>query len=209
MSWMSLKTRKTKSFFRNIGRRSIISRNYSSTINDRDECPLTLCSQQRLQELSNLQRNSIHNQVYPLQKPDYSRDVTEASSKYFVCVLLTSSLGTNIESTLLTQHWRQLAQKYGEVKFCEMRADLCIEGYPERNTPTILIYRNGDIVKQVITLREMNGTATKFDQLEKMLVDVKAIADNDLRLRESDRLKAEEQKNNPPAGEADDDEDWD
>lgn len=111
----------------------------------------------------NLQRTSVHNQVYPLQKPDYTRDVTEASSKYYVCVLLTSSLGTNIESRLLIEFWRELAQKYGDIKFCEMRADLCIEGYPERNAPTILIYRNGDIVKQIITLREMKGVNTKVE----------------------------------------------
>ena len=98
--------------------------------------------------------------MYPLQKPDYSTDVTEESRKAFVCVHLASSLGTNIESQLLTELWRELARKFGDVKFCEMRADLCIEGYPERNTPTILVYHNGDIVKQVVTLKELGGQAT-------------------------------------------------
>ncbi len=50
-----------------------------------------------------------------------------------------------------------MARKFGDVKFCEMRADLCIEGYPERNTPTILIYKDGDIKKQVVTLGELGG----------------------------------------------------
>ncbi len=104
----------------------------------------------------------MYNQVYPLQKPDYSQDVTEASNEAVVLVHLTSSLGTNIESRLLTQHWRELARKFGDVKFCEIRADLCIEGYPERNTPTILIYRNGDIKKQLVTLRELGGQNTSL-----------------------------------------------
>ena len=124
---------------------------------------LTHHSQQRLFEISILQKTSIHNQVYPLQKPDYAKDVTEASSKYFVCVLLTSSLGTNMESSLLVEMWRELAKKYGDIKFCEMKADLCIEGYPERNTPTVLVYHNGDIVKQLVTLRQMKGVETKFE----------------------------------------------
>ena len=110
-----------------------------------------------------MQATSIHNQVYPLQKPDYARDVTEASSKYFVFVHLTSSLGNNIESRLLTELWRDLARKYGEVKFCEMRADLCIEGYPEKNTPTVLIYRDGEIKRQLVTLRELGGQVTKME----------------------------------------------
>lgn len=53
-----------------------------------------------------------------------------------------------------------MARKFGDVKFCEMRADLCVEGYPERNTPTILIYKEGDIKKQVVTLGELGGERT-------------------------------------------------
>ena len=111
-------------------------------------------------ELSTISATSIYNQVYPLQKPDYSRDVTAASQKAFVLVHLTSSLGTNIESRLLTELWRDLAHRFGDVKFCEIRADMCIEGYPERNTPTILVYRDGDIKKQAVTLRDLGGTQT-------------------------------------------------
>lgn len=111
-------------------------------------------------ELSTISAASTYNQVYHLQKPDYSRDVTEASQKSFVLVHLTSSLGNNIESRLLTEMWRGLARTYGDVKFCEIRADMCMEGYPERNTPTILIYKDGDIKRQVVTLRELKGQST-------------------------------------------------
>lgn len=111
-------------------------------------------------ELSTIATASVFNQVYPLQKPDYPKDVTEASNKAFVLVHLTSSLGTNIESRLLTELWREMARKFGDIKFCEIRADMCIEGYPERNTPTILVYRNGDIKKQVVTLNELRGDHT-------------------------------------------------
>ncbi len=113
-------------------------------------------------ELSTIATASVFNQVYPLQKPDYARDVTEASNKAFILVHLTSSLGTNIESRLLTELWREMARKFGDIKFCEMRADLCIDGYPERNTPTILVYRDGDVKKQMITLRELKGQYTSI-----------------------------------------------
>ncbi len=111
-------------------------------------------------ELSTITAASTHNQVYHLQKPDYPHDVTEASHKSFVLVHLTSSLGTNIESRLLTELWQDLARKYGDIKFCEIKADMCIEGYPERNTPTILIYRDGDIKRQIVTLKELRGQGT-------------------------------------------------
>ncbi|KKZ61718.1 hypothetical protein EMCG_03747 [[Emmonsia] crescens] len=138
---------------------------------------------QRFEEMSRLQKASIHNQVYPLQKPDYAKDVTEASSKYFVLVNLTSSSVNNIESQLLTELWRQLAMKYGDIKFCEIRADMCIEGYPDRNTPTILAYKDGDIKRQLVTLGELRGPKTTLEDLENLLVSLGAINENDSRLR--------------------------
>lgn len=188
------------------------------------------CRKRRMAELSNITNASIYNQVFPLQKPDYSRDVSEASKKSFVLVHLTSSLGTNIESRILTELWRDLARKFGEVKFCEIRADMCIEGYPERNTPTILVYRNGDITKQVITLRELGSTQTSlkgsstsalighfrdahtaFIDLEQLLVSVEAVKANDHRLSRSDEVvdTPTETGIRSSARHTDNDDDWD
>lgn len=113
---------------------------------------------------------STFNQVYPLQKPDYLRDVTEASKTAFVLVHLMSSLGTNTESRLLTELWREMAHRYGDIKFCEIRADMCIDGYPENNTPTILVYRNGDVRKQLITLRDLGGENTGMRGMHLILI---------------------------------------
>jgi hypothetical protein len=109
-------------------------------------------------ELSTLKTKAVYNQVYPIQKPDWSREVTDESQKAFVLVLLTSSHGTNTESQLLIEIWRELARKFGDIKFCQIRGDLAIEGYPDKNTPTILIYKDGDIKKQIVTLRELKGS---------------------------------------------------
>lgn len=111
-------------------------------------------------ELATTTAASVYNQVYHLQKPDYSRDVTEESQKAFIFVLLTSSQGTNTESRVLIEIWRELATRFGDVKFCQMRADLCIEGYPDKNTPTVLVYKDGDIKRQIVTLRELGGVRT-------------------------------------------------
>jgi len=113
-------------------------------------------------EISSITSKSVFNQVYPVQKADWSRDVTEASQKAFVFVLLTSSHGTNVESRIMTEMWRELAAKFGDVKFCQIRGDLCIEGYPDKNTPTILVYKDGDIRKQIVTLSEFRGVQTKL-----------------------------------------------
>ena len=174
---------------------------------EEDEAFLEKYRKQRLAEIARLQKSSVHGQVYPLQKPGYAKDVTEASFKFFVLVHLTSSLGTNVESRVLTELWREMATKYGDIKFCEIRADLCVEGYPEKNTPTILIYRDGDIRRQIVTLGELNGPRTSLGNLERVLQEVGAISENDARLRQIDNDEEAEAKNGHHEDE--DDDDWD
>jgi hypothetical protein len=127
---------------------------------DEDDDFLDSYRQKRMAELSSINTASVYNQVYHIQKPDYSSDVTEESKKAHVLVLLTSSTGTNTESRVMIEHWRELAKRFGDVKFCQMRADLCIEGYPDKNTPTVLIYKDGDIKRQIVTLMQLNGPRT-------------------------------------------------
>ncbi|KAF4548589.1 Phosducin-like protein [Elsinoe fawcettii] len=168
--------------------------------------------QKRFQELATLKSNSIFNQVYPVQKPEYAKEVTEASSKSHVFVLLTSSSGTNTESQLMIEIWRELAAKFGDVKFCQMQANLCIEGYPDRNTPTILVYRDGDIKRQIVTLRELNGERTMAGDLEAVLITTGAIKIGDTRLsrRETNADTAQSgiRSSTRKAGDESDD-DWD
>ncbi|KAE9965671.1 hypothetical protein BLS_007450 [Venturia inaequalis] len=143
------------------------------------------------------------------------KDVTEESKKAFVFVLLTSSQGMNVESRLLVEFWRELARVYGDVKFGQIRADLCIEGYPDRNTPTILVYKDGDVKKQVVTLLPLKGTQTKLPDLEQLLVEVGAVPIGDPRLRRNRDEDEDESRNlrsatgNKNAAVEDDDSDWD
>lgn len=71
-------------------------------------------------------------------------------------------MGGNRESQLLTELWKEIAGKFGDIKFCEIRGNMCIENYPEKNTPTILIYHDGDIRKQIVTLRELGGERVRI-----------------------------------------------
>jgi hypothetical protein len=95
-----------------------------------------------------------------------------------------------VESRVLTELWREAAREYGEVKFCEIRGDMAIEGYPDRNCPTILVYDKGDITKQVVTLMTLGGVRIGMAQIDKLLVEVGAIKDNDVRVMK--RLRAAE-----------------
>ena len=84
-----------------------------------------------------------------------------------------------------------------------MRADLCIEGYPERNTPTILIYKDGEIRRQLVTLQQLNGPRTSLRDIERLLVEVGAVNGNDMRLKRKESDEDLNTRNND--GKDDDD----
>ncbi|KAH7316726.1 thioredoxin-like protein [Stachybotrys elegans] len=187
---------------------------------DEDEAFLEAYRQKRMAEISALKKKAVHGSVYPLSKPEYQREVTDASKNGLVFVHLTSSVGTNVESRVLSELWRQAATEYGDIKFCEMRANQAIENYPERNCPTILVYKNGDIVKQVVTLMTLAGVRTNMRNIDDMLVEVGAVPGSDMRVVKRRRAAedAEEERlankgiKTGTAGRSrddDDDDDWD
>ncbi|KAF5621412.1 phosducin family protein [Fusarium tjaetaba] len=149
---------------------------------DEDEAFLEQYRQKRMAELNSLQKKALHGTVYPLSKPEYQREVTDSSQNGPVFVNLTSSMGNNVESRVLTELWRQAAREYGEIKFCEIRASQAIENYPDRNCPTILVYNKGDIVKQIVTLATIGGVRTTMQQIDNLLVEVGAVLDSDMRI---------------------------
>jgi hypothetical protein len=200
---------------------------------DEDEDFLDSYRQKRMNEIAHLVNASVYNQVYPIQKPEWSVEVTEESKKAWVLVLLTSSSGTNAESRVLIEVWRELARRFGEIKFCQIQGDLCIEGYPDRNCPTVLIYRDGDVKRQIVTLKELKGEQTRtegeflswstsitsvsdcacFADVEKLLTGLGAIKYGDSRLTHRHVDENEPKQNGIRSGNRatvdDDDSDWD
>ncbi|KAI0149526.1 thioredoxin-like protein [Xylariaceae sp. FL1272] len=187
---------------------------------DEDEAFLEQYRQKRMQELNKLTKKSIHGSVYPITKPEYSREVTEASNKGHVFVNLTSPMGNNVQSRVLSELWRQAAKEYGDIKFCEIRADKAIENYPDRNCPTILVYKNGDIARQVVTLVTMGGVRVSMLEIDNLLVEVGAVDSKDMRVvkrrrdaenakEDLDALRVIKNGNVRHATVDDDDDDWD
>ncbi|KAK8230359.1 phosducin family protein [Phyllosticta capitalensis] len=176
---------------------------------EEDEDFLEQYRKKRMAELSSISNASVFNQVYPIQKPDYSREVTEASQKAWVFVLLTAA-DSNVESRVAEELWRELAREFGDIKFCKMRGNLCIEGYPDKNCPTVLIYKDGDIKRQIVTLRELNGPRTSVEHFKKLLLDLGALQHSDPRLKRKDEDdKHDNKKIRQSRNDDDEDSDWD
>ncbi|KAK9322607.1 thioredoxin-like protein [Lipomyces orientalis] len=142
----------------------------------------------RLQELAQLQvQRQKFGRVFPVSKPEYQKEVTEASTECFVVVHL--SLQQNLQSKLLGGLFLRASEKFGEIKFVDIPGSRAIEGYPDRNCPTLLVYKDTDVKKQYVTLRLIGGDSMRMEDLERVLVDVGAVKENDSRLIENKRWK--------------------
>lgn len=65
---------------------------------------------------------------------------------------------------LLAGYLDILAEKYPSTKFVSIVGDKCIPNYPDRNLPTLIIYRDGELHRQIVGLRPeigLDGMNTK------------------------------------------------
>lgn len=67
------------------------------------------------------------------------------------------------ESRLLVPVVHAFAGRHKDVKLMQIRADACIEAYPDRNVPTLLLYHEGALQGQVVGLGELGGLKVTID----------------------------------------------
>jgi hypothetical protein len=58
---------------------------------------------------------------------------------------------------LVEQHIHDLARKFPATKFLKSISTVCIPNYPDKNLPTIFVYRDGDMRKQFVGPHELGG----------------------------------------------------
>jgi len=71
---------------------------------------------------------------------------------------------------------RALAPKYPRTKFCRIPHRECVPNYPDRLTPTLLVYRDKDVAKSFATLAPFGGPHMTPEGVEFALREVDARA---------------------------------
>ncbi|EPQ26434.1 uncharacterized protein PFL1_06082 [Pseudozyma flocculosa PF-1] len=166
---------------------------------------------QRMAQMATESKRHRFGRVFPITRPDYTREVTEASKEDpngkaagasddqeedddgraetgagsvgtdqpqkvkgtgVVCFLYKDGMDT---CRLLAGYLDTLAAKYPGTKFVSIVGDKCIPNYPDKNLPTLLIYRNGELHRQIVGLRPeigLDGMNTKCEDIELLLTAV-------------------------------------
>ncbi|KAL2918245.1 Proteolipid protein 2 [Polyrhizophydium stewartii] len=133
---------------------------------------------QRLADIKAQMSAEKFGRVYQISKPDYTTEVTEASKTTWVVVHLFQDY--NPSCKLLNAILDRLAERYKATKFCKIVADLCIPNYPDRNVPTILVYGEGDLKKQMIGMDYFGGAGATVASVETVLKTLGAVTSNQL-----------------------------
>lgn len=60
------------------------------------------------------------------------------------------------------------AKKYPMLKILKIPGDQCIEGYPDRLMPTLLVYGPNEFRSQVVGLAELGGNNTRVPGMTTM-----------------------------------------
>ncbi|XP_063809525.1 phosducin-like protein 3 isoform X2 [Pseudophryne corroboree] len=138
-----------------------------------DERAIELYRQQRLAQWQATQLKNVFGEVLEISGQDYVQEVTNASKDLWVILHLYKQ-GIPL-CTLINQHLAGIARKCKDVKFLKSISTTCIPNYPDKNLPTIFVYRDGEIRAQFIGPLVFGGMNLTQDELEWKLSESGAI----------------------------------
>ncbi|XP_057338744.1 viral IAP-associated factor homolog [Microplitis mediator] len=134
---------------------------------EEDEKVIEEYKRKRLAEMKALLSESKYGDVKEISAQDYVAEVNNAGEGVWVVLHLYKS-GIPL-CTLINQYLTSLATKFPTTKFLKSISTTCIPNWPDKNLPTIFIYHNGDMVKQIIGPIELRGMKLTEPELEWML----------------------------------------
>ncbi|XP_072029678.1 phosducin-like protein 3 [Amphiura filiformis] len=140
---------------------------------DEDEEILAQYRQQRIAEIKRLQAKEKYGFVKEISAQDYVQEVNQAGDGVWVILHLYKQ-GIPL-CALLNQYFATLAAKFPATKFIKSISTVCIPNYPDKNLPTIFVYYEGDMKKQMVGPTEFGGMNITMEELEWILSEVGAV----------------------------------
>ncbi|CCM04513.1 uncharacterized protein FIBRA_06694 [Fibroporia radiculosa] len=175
---------------------------------DETERMIERIRRQRIAELQR-QQKARFGRVYPIGRDDYTREVTEASRTTeqgkpaehgtgVVCFLYKDGIP---RSNRAFEHVQILAQRHPDTKFVSIVGDKCIPNLPDVRIPMFIVYRNGEVLNQIVAWG--GDRERRIEELEAVLILAGAIVPQmrappkDDRRRGSDSSEEEESDDEP------------
>jgi len=148
---------------------------------DKDEQFIKEYRQMRINDIKNGRKSHGYGEVLPISRPDWNREVNEASRNglWVVVNLTRSSISeSRIHNEICEKVegiMRDLADKFVDVKFVSIPATSAIENWSAENLPTLFCYRYGKMQHQLIGVDALGGAGINCGRLEWRLAMLKVL----------------------------------
>ncbi|KAG7213180.1 hypothetical protein KM043_002494 [Ampulex compressa] len=133
---------------------------------EEDERVLLEYRRKRIAEMKELANKSKYGEVREITGEDYVQEVNNAGED--ICVVLHLYKTGIPLCALVNRYLDNLARKFPTTKFLKSISTTCVPRWPDSNLPTIFIYKNGNMVKQIIGPIELRGMKLTEEELEWM-----------------------------------------
>lgn len=130
----------------------------------------------RMKRIAEMKASALTNkfgEVREISAEDYIQQVNKAGEGIYVILHLYRN-GIPL-CTLINQFLHVLAAKFPATKFLRSISTTCIPNFPDKNLPTIFIYKDGEMVKRLIGPETFNGMNLKLEGLEWILGETGAV----------------------------------
>ncbi|KAJ8924712.1 hypothetical protein NQ315_000864 [Exocentrus adspersus] len=138
-----------------------------------DEAILVEYRQKRIAEMKALAERKKFGTVLEISAQDYVNEINKAGEGIWV-VLHLYKQGIPL-CALINEHLKYLAAKYPTVKFVRSISTTCIPNYPDKNLPTVFVYFEGELKKQIVGPLEFRGPNLTQDEFEYLIGKAGAI----------------------------------
>eukprot|EP01116_Phalansterium_solitarium_P011059 TRINITY_DN26669_c0_g1_i1.p1 TRINITY_DN26669_c0_g1~~TRINITY_DN26669_c0_g1_i1.p1 ORF type:complete len:240 (+),score=79.37 TRINITY_DN26669_c0_g1_i1:142-861(+) len=143
-------------------------------LEDEDESDiLETIRKRRIAEMQALAAKNKFGELIHINETEYKKEVSEADPELFVVVFLFKPSMPACQ--LMEKHLRTVAAKFAAVKFVKIRSEEAIANYPDRNLPTVLVYKSSQPLVNWIGLSPFGGEAMTADDLEWNLAQLGAV----------------------------------
>ena len=140
-----------------------------------DDEVLKRYKEKRIKEMKELASRPHYGKLIELKKQDYIQEVTNAPKGVYVVLHLYQDY--LMDCKILDKILDSLAHRFVLVKFMRIRANECIDGFKDKDVPAVIIYHDGNLIKQLIPASYYFGGAGKLspEKVEWILGSLKVI----------------------------------
>lgn len=133
-------------------------------LDDLDNTAFEKYREARLREMKESQAKNKFSGLTHVTAQDYVQEVTNAEEGITVILHLYQDYVP--ECTRLNEVLQELSLRHKEVKFCKIKSKDANADYPDSCLPTLLIYKDGQVLDRVVALKKNGGQPVTADGLE-------------------------------------------